>query len=250
MRRFYFSFIAVFICTNIFAQIYVPNGVGGILNSTVAGRVGVGTSNPEGNFEIYGQTHPEFILSSPDSKLRFGIATTDCGYATFSKKGDIVLRTSGGLDSRKGIIFNINNDLGDGRSYFKFGDAKNGGWFSIYNNKQVVINGMVGIGKSNPTMALEVNGTIRSKEIQVEIANWPDYVFSPEYDLPSLDEVYLYIKEKQHLPGIPSAAESEKEGVNLGEMNTILLKKIEELTLYIISQEKRIRHLEEKHNGE
>ena len=92
----------------------------------------------------------------------------------------------------------------------------------------------VGIGTSSPSEELEVNGTIRSKEVKVEATPWPDYVFAPDYDLNSLNELELYIKENRHLPGISSAAEVAENGVSLGEMNAKLLEKIEELTLLVI----------------
>ena len=106
--------------------------------------------------------------------------------------------------------------------------------------------GNVGIGTSNPgAWKLAVNGNIRAKEIKVE-TGWADYVFEDNYSLPTLEEVESHIKEKGHLINIPSAKEVEENGIQLGEMNKLLLEKIEELTLYIIQQEKRIKLLEEK----
>ena len=96
------------------------------------------------------------------------------------------------------------------------------------------VSGNVAIGLENPSEKLEVNGTIRSKEVKVEATGWPDYVFKEDYILPSLKETKSYIKENQHLPGIPSALEVNEEGISLGEMNVKLLEKIEELTLYVI----------------
>ncbi|MEO1022912.1 MAG: hypothetical protein AAFW89_10225 [Bacteroidota bacterium] len=96
----------------------------------------------------------------------------------------------------------------------------------------------IGIGTANPTNTLDVNGTIRSREVHVEATGWPDYVFEEDYDLPGLDEIEVFIKANKHLPEIPSAAYTEEHGIRLGEMNTLLLKKIEELTLYLIEQEK------------
>ncbi|MEP2239135.1 MAG: hypothetical protein ABJI22_12295 [Maribacter sp.] len=94
--------------------------------------------------------------------------------------------------------------------------------------------GNVGIGIDTPDVKLTVNGNIRAKEVKVETANWPDYVFNDNYKLPSLKEVEFHIKNKGHLVNMPSAKRIEKEGLELGEMNRLLLEKIEELTLYII----------------
>lgn len=98
--------------------------------------------------------------------------------------------------------------------------------------------GNVGIGINNPDSKLSVNGDIRAKEVKVETVNWPDYVFSENYNLPSLSQVKDHIKKKGHLINIPSAQIIEKKEIELGEMNRLLLEKIEELTLYILQHEK------------
>lgn len=103
----------------------------------------------------------------------------------------------------------------------------------------VVIDGTLGIGINNPAERLSVNGTIRAREIKVENAVWPDYVFSDNYSLMSLSDTEKMIKRDGHLPGIPSAAEVEKNGVGLGELNAKLLQKIEELTLHLIELQKQ-----------
>jgi hypothetical protein len=102
--------------------------------------------------------------------------------------------------------------------------------------------GNVGIGLTDPgNDKLAVNGNIRAKEVKVETTNWPDYVFDKGYNLPSLEEIKKHIQEKGHLPNIPSASEMEENGVELGEMNKLLLEKIEELTLYILKQQEEIK---------
>jgi len=99
-------------------------------------------------------------------------------------------------------------------------------------------NGNVGVGVEFPTEKLAVNGLIRAKEVKVETLNWPDYVFQPTFRLTPLAEVEQYITKNGHLPEIPSAAQIENEGLKLGEMNKLLLKKVEELTLYLIEKDK------------
>lgn len=100
--------------------------------------------------------------------------------------------------------------------------------------------GNVGIGTDNPKNKLDVNGTIRAKEVKVELENWSDFVFDKDYKLPSLAEVEAHINEHKHLPDIPSEKQVKEEGINLAEMQAKLLQKIEELTLYVIKQEKEI----------
>ena len=94
---------------------------------------------------------------------------------------------------------------------------------------------------------LDVCNRVRTKEVLVNNgAGWADYVFADDYQLPSLNEVKQYISENQHLPGIPSEAEVNENGVNLGEMQVKLLQKIEELTLYVIQQQEMIERLNDK----
>lgn len=107
--------------------------------------------------------------------------------------------------------------------------------------------GSVGIGTSNPDNAykLSVKGKIRAEEIKVE-TGWSDFVFKPDYKLRSLKEVESFIKENGHLPEIPSEQEVLADGVELGNISSKLLQKIEELTLYMLEQDKRIENLEKE----
>lgn len=128
--------------------------------------------------------------------------------------------------------------------------------FSSYNNDLILktkgierlriidTDGTVGIGTTNTRgYKLAVNGNIRAKEIVVEASPWPDYVFKKEYKLPKLEEVAEFIENEGHLPNIPSEEEVAENGIQLGEINTKLLEKIEELTLYTIQQDKEIKEL-------
>ncbi len=99
--------------------------------------------------------------------------------------------------------------------------------------------GNVGIGTTNPgTYKLAVNGTIKTKEVVVESTGWSDFVFKDNYPLISLDQLEKYIKINKHLPQIPSAEEVAEKGVSVGDMQSRLLQKIEELTLYMIDIKK------------
>jgi hypothetical protein len=100
----------------------------------------------------------------------------------------------------------------------------------------------IGVGTTNPDERLTIKGKIHAEEIRIDLSvPAPDYVFANDYKLKPLNEVENYIKENSHLPEIPSAKEIEKNGLMLAEMNMSLLKKIEELTLYAIEQNKIIQ---------
>lgn len=100
--------------------------------------------------------------------------------------------------------------------------------------------GNFGIGTTNPKNKLDVNGTIHSKEVKVDMNDWSDFVFKENYNLPTLLEVEKHIINYGHLENIPSEKQVIKNGINLGEMDAKLLQKIEELTLYIIDLNKKL----------
>ncbi|MBS7254063.1 hypothetical protein [Flavobacterium branchiicola] len=106
--------------------------------------------------------------------------------------------------------------------------------------------GNVGVGTVSPANKLDVNGTIHSKEVKVDMTGWSDFVFKKEYNLLKLEEVEKHIAEKGHLENIPSEKEVLKNGINLGEMDAKLLRKIEELTLYMIEMKKENENMKKE----
>jgi hypothetical protein len=110
---------------------------------------------------------------------------------------------------------------------------------------RITANGDVGIGTINPQAKLAVKGNIFAEKIKVTLAasDWPDYVFYKSYSLKPLADIERFIKQNHHLPEVPSAAEVKQNGLDLGDNQATLLKKIEELTLYLIEQNKKIEEL-------
>ena len=137
------------------------------------------------------------------------------------------------------------------------GDTKMTGSLKVEDHVELGGNAYVGnkmeVGGLSPTSgtvhddyALSVHGKIVMKEGVVTVDNWSDFVFNEDYALLSLKELEKYIGVHGHLPDVPSEKEVKEVGVNIGEMNALLLQKVEELTLHIIEQEKRIQRLEKK----
>jgi len=169
------------------------------------------------------------------------------------------LDVQGSIFSKQFTLFDKDLYLESIEGWILQADAKgNASWTdpSIFDDDDWVFNGnniyriegSVGIG-TNYTYGykLAVNGAIITEEVTVKISeNWPDYVFDSDYTLLSIPELESYIAQNRHLPEIPSAGTILKDGLNVGMMEQLLLKKIEELTLYIIRQDAKIEELETK----
>lgn len=195
-----------------------------LLNSTGSsylngGSIGIGTNSPQAKLEVVGPS----TGSGPTIRASGG--------------GDVVLNSGGSL------FLDGNYSYASG-SYIRPSGGTNTQGFYTSGQQRMRINadGKIGIGTGSPDQLLTVNGKIHSQEVIVDLAvPAPDYVFEKSYDLKSLEEVKTYIDENKHLPDVPSAKEMENDGVKVGEMEMILLKKIEELTLYLLSQQAMIQ---------
>ncbi|RZK25858.1 MAG: hypothetical protein EOO43_04415 [Flavobacterium sp.] len=199
------------------------------------GNVGIGVSNPQDKLSVNGN-------------IRWG-DDLNYIYSGQDNMGAFFEQVSPAYNQNKIRLQSSKN--GDASNYAQlFIDANNGFSFQTTGNA----NGNVGIGTANPSEKLSVNGKIRAQEIRVELNNWPDYVFEEDYKQDSLQELERYIKANKHLPGMPSAKEVAESGVELGKINSLLLKNIEELTLHVIDKDKklsevllRLEELEKKH---
>lgn len=191
--------------------------------------------------------HPSLIqgLKLPGSiGLMLGAAGNDG-----QRQAGIALRTGSATAGSRATVMAKTIDLRTGVPDNAFIENDNLGTSALFiNASQQVIIGNTAATSIGATTKLAVEGLIASREVQVLApgVSWPDYVFLKAYELRPLSEVERYIQTNGHLPEVPAAAEVEQNGHRLGEMDAILLKKIEELTLYLIEQNKRMEALEKE----
>ncbi|WP_394749305.1 hypothetical protein [Spongiimicrobium salis] len=206
--------------------IFFPNAQNSNTSLRASGKIGIGLIAPVGKLDISGLTYlrnaPTHSIAT--EQLRFGRLDQNIRYHS-------IYTNHTGNPETNNLQFRIHN-----------GNNTN------FEDQQAVLTlnglGRVGIGIENPDATLAVNGDIHTKEVKVDLTGWSDFVFEDTYELPTLKEVEDHIKQKGHLKDIPSAKEVEENGILLGEMDARLLQKIEELTLYLIGQNKKLEKLE------
>lgn len=216
------------------------------------GNVGIGTTSPTNKLDVSGQTRVGGISGTT------ALSNADDLIVESSSNGGISLLVPNSNDANF-YLGNPDDNAAAGMRWsntsktYTIGTLGTGSLRLLtgnFTNDQGIIidsNGKVGIGTSTPQSKLAVDGQIRATEVKVLAdISVPDYVFEPDYDLRTLKETKEYITEHKHLPEIPSAAEIGENGIDLGDMNMRLLKKIEELTLYQIELLERLEKAEEK----
>jgi len=185
--------------------------IGNYIYSHSSDSVGIGTSTPGVKFDVSGVIRGNKLIQVGGSNIEHN-------------------------NGRRGLL--IDNSTSTAWEFMTLKND-NGTMFKILGN------GNIGIGTTNPTYKLCVNGTIRAKEIIVN-TGWSDFVFDEDYKLMSLGELENYINRNKHLPNMPSAAEIEKNGANLGDISSKLLQQIEELNLRLIDLNKTVEQLKKE----
>ncbi|TKC05247.1 hypothetical protein [Pedobacter frigoris] len=228
-----------------------------LLVEDVNGNVGIGTLSPQNRLQIVGghsNTNMNFHYENPMPE----------------RNADLTLWASepGLTYTGVGIGNNVYNSVEPVAGIQRISTVKGGSYMRLLEQEirfnvvkldgtditsmAVDASGNVGVGTADTKgYKLAVAGNMVAESVKVKLQGaWPDYVFTSAYKVPTLQDTEKHIKEKGHLPGIPSASEVKANGVDLGDMNAKLLQKIEELTLHLIRQEKEIGALKELVKGE
>jgi hypothetical protein len=248
-----------------YPRIRIPRSTKDIQFALSGGKVAIGHPSPIGRLDVMNGSSRMVVASSAHG---LGDGVFYLNGAAGRALG--VNTTSEGLVTEVGINLAINGETGNERyavtgakksphirfngengSISLYGEGGSGGNYRTVNrNLGLAVNsaGNVGVGTEAPEARLHVAGDLKVSGA-ISVKTWtvaPDYVFEKEYKLASLAEVESFIGKNKHLPEVPSAKEFKKKGMDLAEMNFILLKKIEELTLHAIAQEKRSNEQERK----
>jgi hypothetical protein len=246
-------------------EAFTANDTYGFLQSS-AGGVRVGSyANATGGYYGTLTNHPLYLFSQTGNASIALLQNGNVGMGTVTPAARLNLLSNSATGFPQLLLEETDNDYA--RISFRTNNAANSGanFWSIagYNNNtraserlnfynaavgdvmSLSGNGNVGIGTSNPTYKLSVNGTIQTKEVRVQ-TGWADFVFEEEYQLNPLADVEKFIRANKHLPNIPSAKEIQIDGLALGEIQTKMMQKIEELTLYLIKANKTIEQLTQR----
>ena len=234
-------------------------------NLYINGSVGIGTTSPGNKLRISGSaTSSQHVLSvgtgySGNVHIRavegFSTPATGYGFGGYFLGGSRGIQCVGSGGSSTGLTIAVEASATGtaGTRTGLFGRATGGttNWAGYFAEGNVYVTNDLRIGSAAqsgvPGYKLMVDGKVIAEEVRVQLSNdWPDYVFDEKYDLPSLAEVKLHIQQNKHLPGIPPASEVIQNGLHLGDMQIKMMEKIEEMMMYIIQQDQRIKELEEK----
>jgi hypothetical protein len=215
-------------------NVYMNTGVNGgnvVMTSEYLGRVGIGTGNPTAKLDVVGNTKIKGVLEI-NNDISSEEKWTSSGWHVRMKTP-----MNSAWVSSTPIVGNAYAG-----KYMGIGMTSEG-WYFIQSNSP-------SSDMSSPAryaFVVHNNGLLTAREIEVTLAGdfgWPDYVFNENYKLQKLSELEKFIKLNKHLPDVPSEVEIKEKGINLGDMSAILLKKVEELTLYVIELEKKLDKFE------
>jgi len=270
MKRFFLAITFILLVQVGFGQLkglgsvnYVPkflrsDSIGNSNIYSVNGLIGIGTTTPQWNLDVNGylrvQNNIRVTVPEVDGNLLLGnngefsgneVGLYDEGEGNALAVWDIDASSFYYAD---GTITSYAQLVGIGTQQPKARLHVYGGNNNVYYPACIFEGGNVLINKTTQTnnaYKLDVGGGVRADSIVIN-ATGADFVFDKGYKMSSIEELAKYIGENKRLPDVPSAETMQKDGASVGEMQTKLLQKVEELTLYLIEQNKRIKTLEEE----
>ena len=209
-------------------------------------KVGIGTELPRVSFDNLGTSY--------SAKLALGLADPVgiAEYFTLKTPVSVTLQNVMNVQNAAQTLFSLNGQglLHTQKLALGVSPANALGVFHLKTTNLLSSNNdPIFIIENNARKLLQINnqGLMRARQIKVNLdVAWPDYVFDKNYVLMPLTELEKYFTKNKHLPNIPNAKEVEKDGIDLGEMNRVLLEKVEELTIYLIQQEKVMQALNKR----
>lgn len=237
------------------AGIFAKGGLNGDGSRTYAAWFDSGNVNIKtGNLWVGTNTQPDKLVlgfNAGETRRSFAVIDESGGQVVMVPTGNGVVNGSyasfgynfyasspSQLNYRGGYNYAAGVSVGRSINFWTAAPGMSGNLLSPLLAMTVTNEGKVGVGTSSPNEKFSVNGNISAKKLIITQTGWSDYVFHPDYKLKPLDQVEAFIKKNNHLPDIPSAKEVESKGISVGENQALLLKKIEELTLYLIELKK------------
>jgi len=251
MKLVYLLIFTSFAESTLFAQNVFPS----------TGNVGIGTSAPIFNLDIWNSGNATFRVGSSANTGYSDITLGKTNSWKISKQpgavgesGSLAITYNTNVYGGDRPVLKLNHSLGSWDAQFGTSDR------TIFGGVNLAVYGSIGAQRmilstttnisnmfTGADYVLIANGKIGAREIIVSLATpFPDYVFNPEYKLLSLSEIESHIKQHSRLPEMPSAEQVEKDGLEISKTTVLLVQKIEELTLHMIEMDKKIKILEEE----
>lgn len=194
-------------------------------------KVGIGTNTPEYILDVRNMTFLSQLKTGARDAIQTGMIN---GFDVTNSRDLIQLGVhNSSTGNISDVRFKVKNK---GAIYAK--NLSNQTSFELRNGTGKAI--IVYANDGTKIFQLEDDGLLRTREVRIDAATWADFVFDKNYQLPKLKDVAKYIDKNHHLPGIPSSQEIQTNGINVGEMQTLQMQKIEELTLYMIEMDKKM----------